>query len=48
MLWNFIDSIRTGVPAIDPDRTLEIMKILIAGRKARAEGREVFLNEFQL
>jgi predicted dehydrogenase len=48
MLWEFLESIRTGQPAIPPERTLEIMRVLIAGRMAREESREVFLNELPL
>jgi hypothetical protein len=48
MLWQFAESIRTGRPAIPADRTLEIMRVLIAGRIARNEKREVVLNEIQL
>jgi predicted dehydrogenase len=48
MLWEFAESIRTGRPAIPPERTLEIMRVLIAGRMARDENREVLLNEIQL
>jgi predicted dehydrogenase len=48
MLWEFTESIRTGQPAILPARTLEIMRVLIAGRLARKEDREVFLNEISL
>ena len=48
MLWQFTESIRTGLPAIPPDRTLEIMRVLIAGRIARSENREVHLNELPL
>jgi hypothetical protein len=48
MLWQFAESIRTGRPAIPADRTLEIMRVLIAGRMARNENREVFLNEITL
>jgi predicted dehydrogenase len=48
MLWQFAESIRTGQPAIPPERTLEIMRILIAGRIARRENREVLLNEITL
>jgi Oxidoreductase family, NAD-binding Rossmann fold len=48
MLWQFTESIRTGSPAIPPDRTLEIMRVLIAGRMARKESREVFLHELSL
>jgi hypothetical protein len=48
MLWQFAESIRTGRPAIPPDRTIEIMRTLIAGRMARSENREVFLNEITL
>jgi predicted dehydrogenase len=44
-LWQFAEMIRTGKPAITPDRTLEIMRLLIAGRIARDENREVLLNE---
>ncbi|MGD0222977.1 MAG: Gfo/Idh/MocA family oxidoreductase [Terriglobia bacterium] len=48
MLWEFTESIRTGQPAIPPARTLEIMRVLIAGRLARKEDREVLLNEISL
>ena len=48
MLWQFAESIRTGRPAIPSDRTLEIMRVLIAGRMARDENREILLNEIQL
>ncbi len=48
MLWEFTESIRTGQPAIPPARTLEIMRVLIAGRLARKEDREVFLHEISL
>ena len=48
MLWEFAESIRTGQPAIPADRTLEIMRVLIAGRIARSENREVLLDEIQL
>jgi predicted dehydrogenase len=48
MLWEFIESIRTGRPAIPPERTLEIMRVLIAGRISRNENREVLLNEIPL
>jgi Oxidoreductase family, NAD-binding Rossmann fold len=48
MLWQFTESIRTGSPAIPADRTLEIMRVLIAGRMARKENREVFLHELSL
>jgi hypothetical protein len=47
-LWQFVESIRTGQPAIPPDRTLEIMLVLIAGRMSRNENREVFIDELQL
>lgn len=48
MLWEFLDSIRSGRPAIPPGRTLEIMRVLIAGRMSREEGREVRLDEISL
>ena len=48
MLWEFAESIRTGRPAIPPERTLEVMSVLIAGRMSQAEDREVFLNEISI
>ena len=48
MLWHFSDSIRTGRPAIEPARTLEIMRVLIAGQTAQKENREVFIDELSL
>lgn len=48
MLWQFAESIRSGQPAIPPDRTLEILRVLIAGRRSHAENREVLLNEIEL
>lgn len=48
MLWEFAECIRTGRPAIPPERTLEIMRVLIAGRISRKENREVLLNEISI
>ena len=48
MLWEFAESIRMGRPAIPPERTIELMSVLIAGRMARNENREVFLHELTL
>ena len=48
MLWQFAEAIRTSQPAIPPARTLEIMRVLMAGRIARNEDREVDLDELQL
>jgi predicted dehydrogenase len=47
-LWHFVESIRTGVPAIDPDHTLNIMRVLMAGRLAWSEHREVELDELHV
>ena len=48
MLWEFTTSIRTGKPAIPVERTLEVMRILIAGRKSCTENREVRLDEIAI
>jgi Oxidoreductase family, NAD-binding Rossmann fold len=48
MLWEFANGIASGRPAIAPERTLEIMRVLIAGRISRQEGREVYLHEVTL
>jgi predicted dehydrogenase len=48
MLWEFVRSIENRRPAIPAERTLEIMRVLIAGRISRQERRQVFLNEITL
>jgi hypothetical protein len=45
MLWEFTSSIDAGRPAILPECTLEIMRVLIAGRISSQEGREILLND---
>ncbi len=47
-LWHFVESIRTGKPAIDPDHTLTLMRVLMAGRRAWSEHREVGLDEVHI
>jgi hypothetical protein len=48
MLWHFAQSIKIKKPALNPQMTLDIMRILIAGRVSRQEKRKVLLNEFEL
>ena len=48
MLWHFRNSITEGRPAIPVERTLAIMRVLIAGRLARREGRKVHLDDIKL
>jgi predicted dehydrogenase len=47
-LSHFVESIRTGIPAIDPEHTLEVMRLLIAGRSACSERRKVAVNEIRI
>jgi Oxidoreductase family, NAD-binding Rossmann fold len=48
MLWEFTNSIHTRRPAIRPERTLEIMRVLIAGKISRQEGREILLHDIAI
>jgi len=48
MLWEFLNSIETGKPAIPIQKTLDVMRVLIAGRISRSEKREVFLDELAI
>jgi hypothetical protein len=48
MIWSFAQSVKTGNPAMNPRTTLDIMRLLIAGRIARNEKRKVMLDEIQL
>jgi predicted dehydrogenase len=45
MLWEFTSSIDAGRPAIRPERTLEIMRVLIAGRISSQECHEILLDD---
>jgi predicted dehydrogenase len=47
-LWHFVQSIRSGRPAIEPEQTLTVMRLLMAGRMAQNERRKVLLNEIAL
>jgi len=48
MLWEFLTSIDTGRAAIPSEKTLDVMRVLIAGRVSRSEDREVLLDEIAL
>ncbi|MFO7780440.1 MAG: Gfo/Idh/MocA family oxidoreductase [Spirochaetia bacterium] len=48
MLWHFIRSVETGVPAVQPVHTMRIMALLRAGRVSRSENRKVDLHELEL
>ncbi|WP_313026056.1 Gfo/Idh/MocA family oxidoreductase [Pseudomonas lopnurensis] len=48
MLCNFRDQIFSGVPAVDPQLTLNIMKVLIAGNISTKENRLVYINEIEI
>lgn len=47
-LWEFTNSIESKRPAIQAERTLEIMRTLIAGRISCKENREVRLDEIAI
>ena len=48
MLWHFSESIRTGTPAIPLQETLDVMKVIIAGRISLKDRRKVHLDEIQI
>jgi hypothetical protein len=48
MLWHFSQTISTNKPSINPQDTIDIMRVLIAGRIANSEQRKVLLNEIQI
>lgn len=47
-LWRFVEMIRSGEPAINPDDTMNLMKTLIAGRRAEENGETVLLSDIQV
>lgn len=48
MLFHFAEGVRTGRPAVPPSDTLASIRLLIAGRRARAEERTVHLDEIDV
>jgi predicted dehydrogenase len=48
LLWHFVQSMKTGLRAIEPDQTLTVMRLLIAGRIAYNERRKVLLNDIHI
>lgn len=47
-LWHFINSVRNKKVMIPPRLTIDIMRILIAGRVSKHEQRQIFLDEIQV
>lgn len=47
-LWHFIEGIRTGEPPIEPQETLDIMRVLIAGHRAQRDDRRIVLSELDV
>jgi hypothetical protein len=45
MLWSFEAMVRTGKPPIPAERTLDIMRVLVAGQRSRIEDRRIRLDE---
>lgn len=48
LLWHFARMVESGEPPIPPERTLDVMSVLIAGRLARLEHRRVRIDELEL
>ena len=48
LLWHFINMIKNGRNSIDYNLTINLMKVLIAGKVSKKENREVFLNEIKV
>jgi len=48
MLWHFARLLRTGKTSIDPQETIDIMRLLIAGNIAHSEKRRVNLDEIRI
>jgi predicted dehydrogenase len=48
LLWEFVDQVKTGEPAVPPAETLRHMRIVIAGKRAMATGDRVPLDSVEL
>jgi predicted dehydrogenase len=47
-LWRFFQMVRTEEPQIPPADTIQLMKVLIAGRRAEKQDRTVEISEIQV
>ncbi|MFP9193836.1 Gfo/Idh/MocA family protein [Natrialbaceae archaeon A-CW1-1] len=47
-LWRFVEMVRDEVPPIDPEATLDVMRVLIAGHRSRLEHQRISLDEVNL
>ena len=47
-LWHFIRGVRTAEPPIAPVETLDVMRVLIAGRLASTDDRRVDIDEIDI
>ena len=45
LLWHFAEMMRTGRPVVPVRDTLDAMRLLIAGQRARRDGRKVLISE---
>ncbi|MWG36307.1 Gfo/Idh/MocA family protein [Halomarina oriensis] len=44
-LWAFVETVRTGHPVVEPEDTLDVMRTLVAGRRARETGEDVAIED---
>jgi len=47
-LWRFVEMIQTGEPTLSPSETLDVMRVLIAGRLAANDNRRVLIQEIEI
>jgi len=47
-LWHFVEMIRTGDPPIDPNDTLRLMQVLIAGRRAINQNKTMAIDDVRI
>ena len=40
-LWHFLETVRTDEPSLDPEATLDVLRVLVAGRRSLATGERV-------
>ena len=47
-LWHFLETVRTGEPSLAPRETLDVLRVLIAGRRSLAAGERVHLDDLEV
>lgn len=47
-LWHFVETVRTGEPSLPPDETLDVLRVLVAGRRSLDTDTPVEIDDLSI